>query len=211
MEHLPPKVSSARRPRPPSRVGLAVIVAAGAGIGLLALLGRPERPRDGMPVRSARVRAQAPAATPTATSTSTPTPPPLPTISTGWVEVPVEPTPSPLVVSTSPTAIPVAPSRATPTPTPDLTECLHYTASASQLTLTSGQVLIEVDIENRCGRDLDPLDVWFEARGWRDGALVQTARGHPFEALPRGAHAHLAFDLPGSLTWYDKVDVRPLP
>ncbi len=127
------------------------------------------------------------------------------------MNVPAQPPPTATPPPSLTFVAPPTPRRGAATPTPTLTDCLRYSASASQLTVTSGQVLIEIDVENRCGRDLDSLDVWFEARGWRDGAIVQTARAHPFDALPRGGHTHLAFGLPGSLSWYDKVDVRPLP
>jgi hypothetical protein len=71
-------------------------------------------------------------------------------------------------------------------------------------------VLVDIRATNRCGRDLAALDVWFRVAGFRAGQLVQAVRGHPFDPLPRDGEAEVHIVLPGSLDWYDEVDVRVL-
>lgn len=126
-------------------------------------------------------------------------------VTSDWVSAPVEITATPLPTAT---ATPT-PRRPRITPTPSLADCLHYTASAGQSTAAWGQILVDIEVDNRCGRDLAPLDVWFEVRGWHDGAVVQTVRGHPFDTLYRGGHGSITIGLPGSLDWYDRIQVVP--
>jgi hypothetical protein len=71
-----------------------------------------------------------------------------------------------------------------------------------------GHVMVEVHAENRCGRDLDAMEVWFEVAGYRHGELIQTARGHLFDPLWRDGEGKAMIGLPGSADWYDRVDVR---
>ncbi|MGE5235192.1 MAG: hypothetical protein ACM3O7_02440 [Acidobacteriota bacterium] len=105
---------------------------------------------------------------------------------------------------------PTRPARPTATPTPALSECIAIRWSASTAAAPLGQILVDVDASNRCGRDLDAMAVWFLVEGFRGGALVQSVRGHLFDPLRDGDEGHATIVLPGSLDWYDRVEVRVL-
>ena len=87
---------------------------------------------------------------------------------------------------------------------------MTFTWSAGQSAASPGNVLVEIRTTNRCRRELDPLEVFFVVSGWRDGALVQTARGHPFEPLRPGTGVDVLIGLPGSIDWYDRITVDTL-
>ncbi|HVN31875.1 MAG TPA: hypothetical protein VMT45_07800 [Thermoanaerobaculaceae bacterium] len=146
------------------------------------------------PAETARPAAPAPA--------STPIPEPLEerhsTVIVPWAP---EPTPSP-TPEREPTARPRA-SRA-----PRVDECVLLTYSAGVLPGTLGQILVDIRLENHCGRDLGPLDVWFWVGGFRQGDLVQSVRGHPFDPIARGEEGKASIVLPGSIDWYDRIDAR---
>jgi len=80
--------------------------------------------------------------------------------------------------------------------------------SSVQTFSPSAQVKVEINAVNRCGRDIDPLDLWFEVTGWRNGDLIQTARGHPFDPLRRRRSVMTYIGLPGSIDWYDEIRVE---
>jgi hypothetical protein len=143
-------------------------------------------------------------ATPAATATATPTT--LVEESSGWVEL-VVPTAAP---SPWPTLAPAATStpRPAPSPTPRAADCVSFRWSTQQVFRPAAHVLVEIDADNRCSRDLEPFDLWFEISGWRQGGLVQSVRGHPFERIRRGASGIVAIGLPGSIDWYDEVRVE---
>jgi hypothetical protein len=111
-------------------------------------------------------------------------------------------TPSPLPAPEEPTP------RPRPSPTPDVSQCVTAESSASMLAAAPGQVLVDIRATNHCGRDLAPLEVWFSVAGYRQGELVQSVRGHPFEAIPRDGDAEVHIGLPGSIDWYDRIEVR---
>jgi hypothetical protein len=67
---------------------------------------------------------------------------------------------------------------------------------------------VDIRLENRCGRDLGPLDVWLWVGGYRQGDLVQTVRGHPFDPIPRDGTGTATIVLPGSIDWYDRIEVQ---
>ncbi len=67
---------------------------------------------------------------------------------------------------------------------------------------------MEIEAVNRCPRDLGPLDLWFEITGWRQGARVQSVRGHPFDQISKGRSGIIAIGLPGSIDWYDEITVE---
>jgi hypothetical protein len=113
-----------------------------------------------------------------------------------------EPTPSPTAREEEPTI------RPEPSPTPETPECVAVSYSAGVVPGTLGGVLIDIRAENRCGRDLGPLDVWFWVGGYRNGDLVQTVRGHPFDPIQRDGEGKATIVLPGSLDWYDRIEVR---
>lgn len=118
-----------------------------------------------------------------------------------------EPTPSP--TEPEPTEPPTP--RPQPTATPAVQECVEVGWSSAMSPVNIAQVLVEIRARNRCGRDLGPLDVWFEVSGYRNGDLVQAARGHPFDPLPVNGEATATIALPGSAHWYDAVKVSVLP
>jgi hypothetical protein len=76
---------------------------------------------------------------------------------------------------------------------------------------TLGRILVDVRLENRCGRDLTPLEVWFWVGGYRHGELVQSVSGHPFDPIARDGEGKASIVLPGSIDWYDRIEVRPMP
>jgi hypothetical protein len=154
-----------------------------------------------------------------------PAPPtPTPTAVTGprSTAVAFTPSPEPMVKRHStiilswgkqPTPIPSPPreeptARPGPSPTPEVAECLAVQYSASMLPSAPGQVLVDIRAENRCGRDLGPLDVWFWVGGYRQEDLVQSVRGHPFDPIPSGGDGKAVIALPGSIDWYDRIEVR---
>jgi hypothetical protein len=143
---------------------------------------------------------------PTATASPSPTATELPEQTSDWVVVEVvEPTVTPWPTLPPP---PPRPTRRQPSPTPSVTDCVDVRWSARQVFVPSAQVMVEIRAGNRCNRDLEPLDLWFEISGWRDGGLVQSVRGHPFERIRRGSTGIVAIGLPGSIDWYDEVTVE---
>jgi len=67
---------------------------------------------------------------------------------------------------------------------------------------------VDITAVNNCNRDLGSLDLFFEITGWREGARVQTVRGHPFEAVRRRGSEIIVIGLPGSIDWYDRISVE---
>ncbi len=151
----------------------------------------------------------APGPTPTPAPTPPPSPTPTPEPSkTGtarfvvsWATVPA-PTPPPLEE--------VPPRGVEPTPTPPPSECVTLTWSVGTIPRKLGGILVDVDLRNGCGRDLAPLDVWFQVNGYRHGDLVQSVRGHPFDPIERDGEGKAHIVLPGSYDWYDRIEVFPV-
>ena len=147
---------------------------------------------------------------------------PSPSPSPGPPGPPGEPSPAIEIVSAweetapaptgTPTPLPTwaPPQRPTPTPTPAIQSCVQARWSARQGVVRLGEILVDIDAENRCGRNLGPLDVWFRITGWRHGNLVQTVTGHPFDPIEDGHTGSLTIGLPGSLDWYDRITVEVL-
>jgi hypothetical protein len=115
-----------------------------------------------------------------------------------------QPTPEP--ASTPPSS-----ARRRPSPTPAVHECVAVRYSVGVLPGTLGRILVDVRLDNRCGRDLTPLEVWFRVDGYRHGELVQSVSGHPFEAIARDGEGKASIVLSGSIDWYDRIDVYPAP
>ena len=148
---------------------------------------------------------------------------PMPTILPAESPTPtLLPTPTPLPTAT-PVVLPGPPSTPTPTPTPtliplptrrprrakvDSPTCVGFSWMITANTPSLGHNFLEIEITNRCSRDLEPDDLWFTVSGWRDGGLVQTARGKPFDRVARGRSVTLALDFPGSVDWYDEIVVE---
>ena len=197
-------LSSARR-KPVRRrsVAATAIAVVGGIIVLIVLMNRPHPSVGPPPVPAAT---PPPAAVPPSPS-PTPTPTATPETVDDSVWVPLE--------EATATPWPTLPPFPTPTPrrtaAPSYESCLHYTARAHQSVAAWGQILVDIELENECGRDFEPLDIWFEITGYRDGAVVQSVRGHPFFRVEDGNSAHLSIGLPGSLDWYDDVEVRLIP
>jgi len=139
---------------------------------------------------------------PTATSTE------LVEYSSEWltVEAPTA-TPSPWPTLRPPAT---ATARPDPSPTPLTSDCVISRWTARQVFRPSALVMVEIEAVNRCNRDLGPLDLWFEITGWRQGAHVQSVRGHPFDRIRRGRSEIIAVGLPGSIDWYDEITVEIL-
>ncbi len=120
------------------------------------------------------------------------------------------------VVSTGPTKTPApavwrpvdTPTRPPATPTPGISQCVHFKWTETQIMSPNAHVLVDISAANSCGRNLGSLELWFEVTGWRDGELVQTVRGHPFETLRHRRSANIAIGLPGSADWYDRITVK---
>jgi hypothetical protein len=114
-----------------------------------------------------------------------------------------EPTPEPSPVEVDETPTP----RPGPSPTPAVQECVAIDWSSGMSPVNVARVLVEVRAANRCGRDLAPLEVWFDLSGYRNGERIQTARGHLLDPLPAGSSGKAVIALPGSADWYDRIDV----
>jgi hypothetical protein len=151
-----------------------------------------------------------PAATPTTTPAVPPTltPSPSPTVvlverSSDWVTARA-PTPTREPVAW-PTAAPRV--RRQPSPTPSISQCLETSWWARQSVAAWGQVLIEIEAVNRCRRVLEADEVWFWISGYRQGDLIQTARGHAFDSIYPNRSQTVTIGLPGSIDWYDRITV----
>ncbi len=192
------RISSARR----KRGGPAPVVLAAAAVLLLAVILAMVSRKDEAPVEQ-------PGATVLLSETPTPTPLAITVVerASAWVTVSIPeatPTPRPTPWPTSP----APPTKRPPSPTPRVSECVTYRWTSVQIFRPFAQVLIEINAGNRCNRDLGPLDLWFEITGWRDGGLVQTVRGHPFDSIRRRHSGIIAIGLPGSIDWYDEISVE---
>ena len=193
------RISSART----GRGGPSLVVLAAAAVVLLAIIVALVSQEDEAPV-------VAPPPTPLPSDTPTAAPSPTPAVierASDWVAVSIPestPTPGPNPWPTSPPP----PTRRPPSPTPRVSECVTYRWTSVQVFRPSAHVLIEINAANRCNRDLGPLDLWFQITGWRDGGLVQTVRGHPFDSIRRRHSGIVAIGLPGSIDWYDRISVE---
>jgi hypothetical protein len=85
---------------------------------------------------------------------------------------------------------------------------VEYRWGAGQSAAAWGNVLIEIEVINRCGRPIEPSELWFLVAGYRDGALVQTAQGHPFRRIFPGRSEDFSIGLPGSIDWYHEITVE---
>ena len=186
-------------------------VAALAAVVLWVVVGARSR-APGLAQTAVRVHPGAPPATPPPPrALPSPTAAPVEKVVTRRTTVVLpwdaEPTPSP----TPPE--PTEPPTATPEPTspPAVEQCVTIRWSAGMSPATIAQVLVEIDATNRCGRDLEPLDVWFEIAGYRQGDLVQSVCGHLFDPLPKDGDGTAMIGLPGSADWYDEIRVAVLP
>ena len=183
-------------------------------VALLAGCGRdrsPEPPRPaGEPDFAPVVTATAAVAGAAIAPPPTPTAPPTPTPQTLSVVVPFEPEPEP-----TPTwARPPTPTPRTPTPTPPPSQCLQLEWWIAEGGAPLGSTLVEVEVTNRCGRDLDAPQVWFEVTGYRAGGVYQSVRGHLFDPLRADRQGSTGLVLPCSTDWCDEISVRvldPLP
>jgi hypothetical protein len=194
------RVSSAQR----GKRGPSTVVVATAAVVLIAIILVLISQEDEAPVVTPP---------PTPLPTDTPIVAPSPTANavveraSEWVAVSIPestPTPWPAQWPTSPPP----PTRRPPSPTPRVSECVTYRWTSVQVFRPSAHVLVEINAANRCNRDLGPLDLWFQITGWRDGDLVQTVRGHPFDSIRRRQSGDIAIGLPGSLDWYDEISVE---
>ncbi len=204
------RVSSGRRrpERNPSLAGAAVVGTAAAIAGLVVV--------------GQLARAPTPTAAPlpaTRTPTASPTPPApaptataLPTETAVWTTEQTRQPPPPTATRTEvPWPTPVPASTRTPTPVAGLAGCIDFRWTTLQTWVPPRAfVNIQIDVVNRCGRALDPMELWFEVRGYRQGDLVQTARGHPFDRVSTRFATQLTIGLPGSRDWYDRITVEIL-
>ena len=176
--------------------------AAAETIRLLPVCGRRRhhrcggRPRAHPPRgRAAVAPTQAVASSPT--QTPSPTPTRLAEHASDWVTAMAPTTtPTPWIPPT-----PAPPRRREPTPTPSAADCITASYDAHQSLAAWGNVLIDIHATNRCRRVLQPTDVLFRVSGFRDGALVQTAQGSPFQEIYPGRSTDFGIGLPGSLDW----------
>lgn len=106
---------------------------------------------------------------------------------------------------------PAPPRRAEAKPTESVERCVAIDWRSSLSLAAPGQVLIDIDAHNGCGRDLAALEVWFEVSGFHQGALVRSVTGHLFDPLYRGGDGHATIALPGSIDWYDTIEVTLKP
>jgi hypothetical protein len=194
------RLHSARRGGPRSSPVLVIaVLAVIAVIALVALVSSRNEPTT---TTAAPSPSPTPSPLPTAPPSPTPTSGPVKEAS-GWLDAEVVLPPSP-----TPTYPPleVVPTRA-PQPTPSISQCAAYRFSTVQVFTPSAQVKVEIRVDNRCPYDLGPSNLVFEITGWRDGGRIQSVRGVPFETIRRGRWGDLSIGLPGSLDWYDEIEV----
>jgi hypothetical protein len=189
-------VSSGRRPLP-ERSGCYVTAAVLAIIAVVAVLELTRREVEPPP-------APAPTVVPSPTQAPSATPTRLAEYASGWVTA-VAPTvtPTPWVPAAA-----APPRRREPSPTPSAADCISATYEAEQSLASWGNVMITIRATNRCRRVLQPTDVLFRVSGFREGALVQTAQGSPFEEISPGRSTDFGIGLPGSIDWYDRIVVE---
>ena len=194
------RLSNARRPERKDNPVLpfAVVLVILTIVLVITFAVRDQNPTPDAPAAPAPTANHSPSPTPTATPT-----PGLVKESSGWIDATLvlPPTPTP----TMPVFVP-HPTRA-PRPTPSISQCAEYRWSSLQVFSPMAQVKIDIRVNNRCPYDLGPANLWFDITGWRDGGRVQSVRGHPFETIRRGRWGDLSIGLPGSLDWYDEIEV----
>lgn len=190
-------LASGRRQRP-GRSGCVVVVGVLVIISLIAVL---ELMRDEETPPTAP-----PTPPPTAPATQVPAPTTTPTpesfSSVVIVEAPTL-TPTPWTPSA-----PARPVRRPSTPTPSAASCITATWDAHQTLATRATILVNISATNRCRRVLQPTDVWFRVTGYRNGDLIQTAQGSPFNEIFPGRTTRFGIGLPGSIDWYDDITVE---
>ncbi len=189
------RFSSARRNRRGPSPAVIAAVAAVSLVVVIAVLYRPTQPEI---VETVPTPTQPPTPAPSPTATTPPTPLEL---ASEWV-VASSPELTPTPWPTSP-----PPARREPTPTPKVSQCVSYRWTTIQVFRPSAQVLTEIKAQNNCNRDIQPTDLTFEISGWRDGGLVQSVRGMPFDRIRRRHSGIISIGLPGSLDWYDEITV----
>ena len=192
-------LSSGRRPLP-QRSGCWI---AGAVLAIIAVVAVFELSRrDDQPPPAAP--SPAPTAAPPATQAPSATPTRLAEYASGWVTA-IAPTltPTPWVPAAA-----APPRRREPSPTPSAADCVSATYEAEQSLASWGNVMITIRATNRCRRVLQPTEVLFRVSGYREGALVQTAQGSPFEEIWPGRSTDFGIGLPGSIDWYDRIVVE---
>ena len=189
-------LSSGRRTQR-SRSGCLIV---GGVLAIIALIAVLEILRDDDTVASPTPTPTNPVPTATMTPSATATPAEF---STDVVVVAPTTTPTPWV----PTA-PQPQQRRQPTPTPSASECVSASWDAHQSLAAWGNVLVNISATNRCRRVLQPTDVWFRVTGYRNGDLIQTAQGSPFEEIYPGRTTNFGIGLPGSIDWYDEILVE---
>jgi hypothetical protein len=194
------RMTSARRRGPKNNPVLpfAVVLVFLTIVLVVTFAVRDQDPAPGIPTSEDLTATPSPSPTPTETPT-----PGFVKEQSGWIDatvvLPPSPTPTMLVF------VP-APTRA-PRPTPRISECADYRWSTIQVFTPSAQVKVDIRVTNRCPYDLGPANLWFDITGWRDDARVQSVRGNPFETIRRGRSGDLSIGLPGSLDWYDEIEV----
>ena len=190
-------LSSGQRERKP-RSGCLIVWGVLAIIGLVVLLEVLRSDETTEPLTA--VTPIPPMATAAATPSATATPAEY---STDVVLVGPTVTPTPWIPAPPP---PV--ERRQPSPTPSASQCISATWDAHQSLAAWGNVLVNITATNRCRRVLQPTDVWFRVTGWRDGQLIQTAQGSPFEEIYPGRSTDFGIGLPGSIDWYDEIVIE---
>jgi hypothetical protein len=207
-DRRPRPVESGRR-RPiayPSAAGPAVLATVGIVVMVIVVGQLTRRPTPPPPAPAAPTAARPISPVPTATVTATATAPVREELASPWIEVAPAPT-----RTSPPVPTPVPRATRTPRPTPSLAGCVAFGWSTLQTYgPPSAHVNVTIQVDNHCGRELAPLELWFEVRGYRQGELVQVARGHPFDPVGTIFPAELTIGLPGSETWYDRITVEIL-
>jgi hypothetical protein len=192
-------LSSGRRPLP-NRSGCWVTFGVLAIIALVAVLELTRHADRPPPATPTPLATAAPSATPVPSATPTR----LAEHASDWVTL--------LAPTTTPTpwvpGAPDLPRRREPSPTPSAADCISATYEAEQSLASWGNVMITIRATNRCRRVLQPTEMLFRVSGFRDGNLVQTAQGSPFEEIYPGRSTDFGIGLPGSIDWYDRITVE---
>lgn len=200
------RMTTARRPpgsgRGPTLRLVVIVVGLLVVLALAVFVHRSQSPGPRYPTPTPR-----PPATPSPRPTSPPEATATPSPTSTPPATPTAPSPTP-----TPTPWPTTPPRQRPAPrtTPAPAQCVEVRWSAGGRGSRFGAILIQADLVNRCGRDIGQLEVFLRATGWRDGGVVQSRTTHPLRDIPRNSRVPVAFDLPGSMSWYDEITLEVL-
>jgi hypothetical protein len=145
-----------------------------------------------------------------------PTPTPRPTAAPTPVPETPTPVPEPIPFELPELAEPTP--TATPSPLPTRTPrprrrsagrpCVSYRWFYSDGVPTLGQIYVEIEATNRCGRILEPGELLFVISGARAGSVEHQTPARSLEEIWPNRSGIIAASLQGTADWYDEIRVE---